>query len=106
MAGHTARKDHPDLKRMRGLMDAAKAQGLRVRLESGAFKSGFCVHQNEEMLFLNRRLDPLQRCLTLGRLLAPRLDLQAVENEDLREFLQDFAHAPAPEGPATEEGTA
>ncbi len=96
MARTTAKTNEADLKRFKDLLECAREAGVRVRVENGSFRSGFCVHQNEEMLILNRRLDPVQRCSTLARHLVQRIDPAKVENEDLREFLQDFQTSPAP----------
>ncbi|MFA7330858.1 MAG: hypothetical protein WC326_07280 [Candidatus Delongbacteria bacterium] len=52
------------------LEEAARALGLRVRVERGSFRSGRCRSRSDELIILNRRLGTFERAQVLARILA------------------------------------
>lgn len=82
------RHEHEDLLLLEGLEEAARALGLRVRVERGSFRSGRCRSKGEELVILNRRLSTRERAQVLARILSGEDLEQAFLKPAVRAFIQ------------------
>lgn len=83
---------------------AARALGLKVRVERGTFRSGRCRSRSEELIILNRRLGTLERVQVLARILAAEDLEQAFLLPAVREKIRELGGRPG-EAAATQPGT-
>jgi hypothetical protein len=67
---HGTQREAEDRRLLEQLEEAARALGLRVRVERGSFRSGRCRAGSEELIILNRRLGSFERAQVLARILA------------------------------------
>jgi hypothetical protein len=65
-----AQQERQDQHLLGQLEEAARALGMRVRVERGSFRSGRCRSRDEELVILNRRLSTRERVQVLARILA------------------------------------
>lgn len=82
------RQEREDLLLLEQLEEAARALGLRVRVERGSFRSGRCRSRDEELVILNRRLSTRERTQVLARILAAEDLEQTFLKPALREFIR------------------
>lgn len=81
------RQEREDLLLLEQLEEAARALGLRVRVERGSFRSGRCRSRDEQLVILNRRLSTRERAQVLARILAEEDLEQAFLKPAVREFV-------------------
>jgi hypothetical protein len=82
------RQEREDLLLLEQLEEAARALGLRVRVERGSFRSGRCRSKDQELVILNRRLSTRERAQVLARILAGEDLEQAFLKPAVREFIR------------------
>lgn len=78
------------------LSDAVRQTGYKVRTEEGNFRGGSCIHREDRVIFLNRRMTLDERAELLAKVLAGE-DFESmyllpevrryVENRRLKELL-------------------
>jgi hypothetical protein len=96
------RQEREDLLLLEQLEEAARALGLRVRVERGSFRSGRCRSRDEELVILNRRLSTRERAQVLARILAEEDLEQAFLKPAVREFISDGGRTDAGTSPSSE----
>jgi hypothetical protein len=70
------------------LLETAKRIGILVRKDKGAFKSGYCVMDDKEMIILNRTNTPEMTSNILAQSIAPHTDSVYIKPV-VREFIEN-----------------
>ncbi len=87
----SVKRDEEVLRLLDQLEELADRLEVRVRVERGDFRSGYCESRGQAMIILNRRLGVYDRALTLARILGDR-DLSGVFLVPrVREFIDGLA---------------
>lgn len=75
------------------LQEAVAKLGYRVRIEQGRFRGGSCVHDDEKLVIMNRRLGDEERAEILARTLAENDYEQVFLIPEVRAFVEKFVSA-------------
>lgn len=75
------------------LQDAVQKLGYRIRIEQGRFRGGNCIHDDEKLVIMNRRLGDEERAEILARTLAENDYEQIFLIPEVRAFVEKFIAA-------------
>jgi hypothetical protein len=72
------------------LHEAVEKIGYRTRIEQGRFRGGDCIHEDEKLVFINRRMGDEERAEILARTLARNDYNQVFLLPEVRDFVERF----------------
>ncbi len=75
------------------LQEAVEKLGYKIRIEQGRFRGGSCVHDEEKLVFINRRFGDEERAEILARALAENDYEQVFMIPEARAFVETFVTA-------------
>ena len=73
------------------LLEAVEKLGYRIRIEQGRFRGGSCVHDEEKLVFINRRFGDEERAEILARTIAENDFEQVFMIPEVRAFVEKYA---------------
>ncbi len=71
-----------------GLLDTAGKLGIKIRKESGNFRSGYCIVNDEEVLLLNKSQPIETISAIIARTIAERESAGLYMKPAIREFIE------------------
>jgi hypothetical protein len=87
------------------LHDAVEKLGYRVRIEQGRFRGGDCIHKEEKLVFINRRMGDEERAEILARTLAQHDYNQVFLLPEVRDFVEKFVETKSVESESSPQTT-